>query len=80
MLNDFYPRALQWCSTKDIPEDVINIDICKSYPSILLNNTNPLPIYSIHDTIEQFECKDDLKQCGAFYIQMTPSLIITKYH
>ena len=46
MLDDFYPRALQWCTTEDIPEEVINIDICKSYPSILLNNTQPIPVLS----------------------------------
>ena len=45
MLDDYYPRA-QWCSTDDIPDDVINIDICKSYPNILLNNTQEIPIYS----------------------------------
>ena len=39
MLDDFYPRALQWCSTDDMPDDVVNIDICKSYPNILLHNT-----------------------------------------
>ena len=71
MLDDFYPRALQWCTTDDIPDNVVNIDICKSYPSILLNNKNPIPIYSIHDTVEQFFCKNDLRQCGEFYIDET---------
>ena len=71
MLDEFYPRALQWCSTDDIPDDVINIDICKSYPNILLNNTHEIPIYSIHDTIEPFNCKSDLRLCGEFYIDET---------
>ena len=70
ILDEFYPRALQWCSTDDIPDDV-NIDICKSYPNILLNNTQEIPIYSIHETIEQFNCKSDLRLCGEFYIDET---------
>ena len=71
MLDDFCPRALQWCTTEDIPEDVINIDISKSYPSILLNNTRPIPVYSIHDVVEPFNCRSDLRQCGEFYIDET---------
>ena len=71
MLDDFYPRALQWCTTEDIPDDVVNIDISKSYPSILLNNTSPVPIYTIHDVIEPFNCKSDLRLCGEFYINET---------
>lgn len=31
MLDDYYPRALQWCTTEDIPDDVVDIDISKSY-------------------------------------------------
>ena len=69
MLDDFYPRALQWCTTDDIPEDVVSIDISKCYPSILLNNQNPIPVYSIHDVIEPFN--NDLQQCGEFYIEET---------
>ena len=71
MLDDFYPRALQWCTTNDIPHDVVNIDICKSYPNILLNNTQPIPVYTIHDVIEPFNCKNNLKLCGEFYIDET---------
>ena len=71
MLDDFYPRALQWCSTKDIPDDVVSIDISKSYPNILLNNNSPIPIYSIHDIIEPFGCKNDLRLCGEFYLDET---------
>ena len=36
-------EALQWCTTDDIPEDVISIDIAKCYPSILLNNKHEIP-------------------------------------
>ena len=71
MLDDFYPRALQWCSTEDIPDDVVSIDISKSYPNILLNNTSPIPIYMIHDVVESFNCKSDLRLCGEFYINET---------
>ncbi|XP_068704713.1 uncharacterized protein [Montipora foliosa] len=71
MLDDFYPRALQWCTTEDIPDDVVNIDISKSYPNVLLNNAMPIPVYSIHDVVEPFYCKSDLRQCGEFYIEET---------
>ena len=71
MLDDFYPRALQWCTTDDIPENVVSIDISKCYPSILFNNQNPIPVYSIHDVIEPFNSINDLQQCGEFYIDKT---------
>ena len=71
MLDDFYPRALQWCTTDDVPDDVVSIDIAKCYPSILLNNNHEIPVYSIHDVVEQFNCKSDLKHCGEFYIDET---------
>ena len=71
MLDEFYPRVLQWCTADDIPDDVVNIDICKSYPNILLNNTQPIPIYTIHEVIKPFNCRNDLKLCGEFYIDET---------
>ena len=71
MLDDYYPRALQWCTVDDIPEDVVSIDICKCYPSILLNNQDPIPVYSIHDVIEPFNGINDLQKCGEFYIDET---------
>ena len=71
MLDEYYPRALQWCTTDDIPDDVVSIDIAKCYPSILLNNNHEIPIYSIHDVVEQFNCKSDLRKCGEFYIDKT---------
>ena len=71
MLDEYYPKALQWCTTDDIPEDVISIDIAKCYPSILLNNIHEIPIYNIHDVVEPFNHKSDLKLCGEFYIDET---------
>ena len=71
MLDEYYPRALQWCTTDDIPDDVVSIDISKCYPSILLNNNHEIPIYTIHDVIEPFNCKTDLRKCGEFYIDET---------
>ena len=71
MLDDYYPRALQWCTTDAIPEDVVSIDISKCYPSILLNNQEPIPVYSIHDVIEPFNGITDLQKCGEFYIDET---------
>ena len=71
MLDNFYPRALQWCTIDDIPDDVISIDIAKCYPSILLNNTQPIPLYTIHDVVEPFNYKSDLRKCGEFYIDET---------
>ena len=71
MLDDYYPRALQWCTTEDIPDDVVNIDISKSYPNVLLNNGMAIPVYSIHDVVEPFYCKSDLRRCGEFYIEET---------
>lgn len=71
MLDDYYPRALQWCTTEDVPVDVVNIDIPKSYPNILLNNKKPIPQYTIHNTIGPFNCKSDLKLPGEFYVDET---------
>ncbi|XP_068689801.1 uncharacterized protein [Montipora foliosa] len=71
MLDDYYPRALQWCTTEDIPDDVINIDISKSYPNILLNNKSPIPVYSIHDVVEPYTCRSDLRHSGEFYLEET---------
>lgn len=46
MLDDVYPRALQWCAIKDIPDNVMNIDI------YIYANHTPM-YYSIHDTVEK---------------------------
>ena len=71
MLDDYYPRALQWCTTEDVPEDVVSIDISKSYPNVLLNNRTPIPVYSIHDVVEPYTCRSDLRRSGEFYIEET---------
>ena len=71
MLDDFYPRALQWCTTEDIPDDVVNIDISKSYPNVLLNNRTPIPVYSIHDVVGPYTCRSDLRLNGEFYLEET---------
>ena len=47
MLDDFYPRALQWCTKDEIPENgVVSIDISKCYPSVLRDNAMEIPVYS----------------------------------
>lgn len=69
--HDYYPRNLQWSSIEQQPDDLVNIDISKCYPSILLNNNRPIPVYTIHDTIEPFNCRNDLNHCGEFYIDET---------
>lgn len=68
VLDDFYPRALQWCSTDQQPLDLVNIDISKCYSSILINNKAPIPIYTIHDIIEPFTHRSQLDKVGEFYI------------
>ena len=68
MLDDYYPRALQWCTIENIPHDVVSFDICKSCLAVLLKNNFSIPTYSIHDVIEPFGCRSDLRKCGEFYI------------
>ena len=51
VLDDFYPRALQWCTREEVPEFVTSLDISKCYPSILINNTESIPLYTINDVI-----------------------------
>ena len=53
ILDRYYPIALQWCSFDDQPDDLVNIDICKQFPSILILNPHTIPIYTIYDTIEK---------------------------
>ena len=38
VLDDFYPQALQWCSTEPAPDNLVSLDISKCYPSILMDN------------------------------------------
>ena len=68
VLDDFYPKALQWCSTGDQSDNLVSLDISKCYPSILISNTEPIPLYTIHDIIEPFTQKHQLNYYGEFYI------------
>ena len=65
VLDDFYPRASQWCSTDPAPDNLVSLDISKCYLSILIDNETPIPLYSIHDIIEPF---NGLFKTGQYYI------------
>ena len=65
VLDDFYPRALQWCSTDPAPDNLVSLDISKCYLSILIDNETPIPLYSIHDIIEPL---NGLFKTGEYYI------------
>ena len=65
VLDDFYPRALQWCSTDPAPDNLVSLDISKCYPSILIDNESPIPLYTIHDIIKPF---DGIFKTGEYYI------------
>lgn len=71
VLDDFYPKALQWCNTKQRPQDLVNVDISKCYQSILVENKDPIPVYTIHDIIEPFKSFTELQHNGEFYIDET---------
>ena len=64
VLDDFYPRALQWCSTDPVPDNLVSLDISKCYPSILIDNELPIPLYTIHDIIKP----DGVFKTGEYYI------------
>ena len=68
ILDDFSPRALQQCTTDEFPKNVVNFDVCKCYPSILLNNEYKIPVYDIHDVIVPFAGVHELDKIGEFYI------------
>ena len=68
ILDDYSPRALQWCKPGDFPKNMVNFDVCKCYPSILLNNEFKIPVYDIHDTIVPFAGVHELDKIGEFYI------------
>ena len=65
ILDDNYPRALQWCSTNPAPENLVSLDICKS---ILINNKEPIPFYTTHDTIKPFSEHDLTYNYREYYI------------
>ena len=62
---DFYPRALQWWATDPVPENLTSLDISKCYPSIRIDNDQPIPLYTQHDIDEPF--KGEFK-VGEYYI------------
>lgn len=67
ILDDYYPRAIRWCSFENQPDNLVNIDICKQFPSILIQNEITIPIYNIHDHIEKFEGKPDMSNDIGIY-------------
>lgn len=71
ILDNMYPKAIQWCSFDDQPEGLVNIDICKQFPSILIQNGQTIPIYTIHDHIEKFEGKQEMdNDIGIYYPEL----------
>ena len=65
IIDDSYPRALQWCSTDPVPDNLVSLDISKCYPSILIDNDQPIPLYTIHDIIKPF---NGVFGVGEYYI------------
>ena len=65
VLDNFYPRALQWCSTDPAPDKLLSLDISKCYFSILIDNESPIPLYTINDIIKPF---DGVFRIGEYYI------------
>ena len=70
IIDDVYPRALQWCSTDPRPENLTSLDISKCYPSILIDNKHPIPLYTIHDNIRPFSERDLTHNYGEYYIDV----------
>ena len=71
ILDRYYPKAIQWCSFDDLPEGLVNIDICKQFPSILIQNGQTISIYTIHDTIQKFEGKQEMSNdIGLYYPEL----------
>lgn len=68
VIDDFYPRALQWCSNDPAPDNLTSMDISKCYPSVLIDNKVPIPIYTIHDVIQPIDWNRDVKTTGEYYI------------
>ena len=78
IIDDYYPKALQHTFyTEDKIEVLYNItalDIAKDYPSVLLTNEHDIPLYNIHNTIQEFDGK---LNTGEYYINKT---YIDKYN
>lgn len=67
VLDQFFPKALQWCSSGEIPENCVNIDISKCYSTILIDNNMKILIYTIFDDIRKFN-DNYVHEEGEFYI------------
>ena len=65
VLDDFY-RALQWCTREEVPQFVTSLDISKCYPSILINNTESITLYTINDVILPYNNNELVP--GEYYI------------
>lgn len=68
ILDQFYPKAIQWASFDDQPEGLVNIDICKQFPAILIQNDQTIRIYTPHDVIQKFEGKQVMDIMTSGYI------------
>ena len=77
-LDKFKPCALYYCYTECFDEDESygHFDICKKYPNVLINNSKPIPLYSIHDYTETFNGIDDFEKNGEFYVD---EVVLDKY-
>ena len=67
IIDNVYPRALQWCSTDPRPQNLTSLDISKCYPSILIDNKHPIPLYTTHDNIRPFSERDLTHNYGEYY-------------
>ena len=65
VLDDFY-RALQWCTREEVPQFVTSLDISKCYPSILINDTESITLYTVNDVILPYNNNELVP--GEFYI------------
>ena len=57
ILDNFEQKALYYCDAEYFDEEekpYKHFDICKSYPNVLIKNSCPVPVYSIHNKIEEF--------------------------
>ena len=66
ILDKFEPRILYFCDSEyfDEEEDQLykHIDTRKSYPNVLIKNKQPIPMYSIHNKMENFNDIHDLEK------------------
>ena len=56
-------------STDPAPDNLVSLDISKCYPSILIDNESPIPLYTIHNIIKPFNRVFHSKDMtGEYYI------------